>query len=281
MAKKERKKTCEGGEAWLVTFTDMMTLMLTFFILLVSMAVVDEQRRLIVLGSIIGTFGVADKGYDPRSTTNSKRTVEPGPLNEMDDLEALKERLWEDLENDLNFQSNRFVQILSINDQVLFEPGESDLKPEGKTLLDRLLPLLLQVDYPLLLGGHTSTMRDEQGEDYRVLLGDKSLDPSWRLSSYRNQAVYRYFLSRGFPSGQLRLEAFGRYRPRFPDNTADGRRRNRRVDIVLDKRNGRLLSDVENVNRAKNKTPTDYDYKDFHFNLQEPERGPQKPLRIE
>jgi len=61
--RKEKASGSDGGTpAWLVTFSDMMTLMLTFFVLLVSMAaIMDERRKIVVLGSLVGTFGLAEK----------------------------------------------------------------------------------------------------------------------------------------------------------------------------------------------------------------------------
>jgi chemotaxis protein MotB len=170
MARKKKESPPEGGTpAWLVTFTDMMTLMLTFFVLLVSMSTIDERRKLITLGSIIGTFGTG-KSYDNLSIKDRRRTVEPGPmdLDKVDDLSPLKDKAWEDAYEDLDFASNKFVQIFSINEDVLFEPGSTLLKPEGKEMLESTLPVLLQIEYPLLLAGHTSTLREEEGERYKV-----------------------------------------------------------------------------------------------------------------
>ncbi|MDY7000713.1 MAG: flagellar motor protein MotB, partial [Thermodesulfobacteriota bacterium] len=121
MAKKGKKAPeAKGQPAWLITFTDLMTLLLTFFVLLVSMAVIDERRKLIVLGSIFGTFGMG-QSYDLLSTKDTKRKVEPGPMEmeSADDLEPLKDLIWEDMEQDLNFASNRFVQVFSVNNDVL------------------------------------------------------------------------------------------------------------------------------------------------------------------
>ena len=271
MAKKEKKAPEEAGQpAWLVTFTDLMTLMLTFFVLLVSMAVIDERRKLIVLGSIFGTFGIG-KSYDLLSTKDTQRKVEPGPMEmeSADDLEPLKDLIWEDMEQDLNFASNRFVQVFSINNDVLFEPGEVELKPEGRRLLERVMPVLLQIGHPLLLAGHTSGLRDEMGTAYRVEALEEVLDASWKLSFFRVMSVYRFLLDSGMDPEMLRVEAYGRFRPRHPDLTARDRRRNRRVDIILDKRNVQWMEKLG----PKRAVPQDreFKYKDFIFELGGPE----------
>ena len=79
MARKKKFDPGTGDPAWLVTFTDMMTLMLTFFVLLVSMSVMDERRKLVVIGSIIGTFGLGEQGYDPAPSRTSGAPWSPAP----------------------------------------------------------------------------------------------------------------------------------------------------------------------------------------------------------
>jgi chemotaxis protein MotB len=143
MARKEKQEKPQGQPGWLITFSDMMTLMLTFFVLLVSMAVLDERRKLVVLGSIIGTFGVGRQGHDVLSQRDRRTSVEPGPM-EMDsinDLEPLREMVWEDIGDDLDFASSKFVQVFSIPADVLFEPGGATLRPRGRQILEAALPV--------------------------------------------------------------------------------------------------------------------------------------------
>lgn len=142
MGKEKKPKEPEGQPLWLITFSDLMTLMLTFFVLLVSMSVVDERRKLVVLGSIIGTFGFGSRGYDVLSKGDSKRTVAVGPMEVQEDLEPIKPLLWEFAEEDLRFESNRFVQILSIGADVLFTPDSTNVSIEGAKILDTVLPVL-------------------------------------------------------------------------------------------------------------------------------------------
>lgn len=235
MAKKEKKVICEEMPPWMITFSDVMTLMLTFFVLLVSMSTVDSRRKLIALGSIIGTFGFQDASYEVFSKKNTRRTVEPGPID-TGDLEPLKALKWENVDSDINFRSNRFVQVLSINSEMLFEPDSSVLSVTGQQVLDEFVPVLAQVQYPLLLAGHTSELRDELGINYEP--GDAEFIPdlSWKISLNRSLAVYQFLLSRGMKPEMLRIEAYGKFKPFYPEDTAANRAKNRRVDIVLDKR---------------------------------------------
>jgi chemotaxis protein MotB len=243
-----RKKSGGGGDgepAWLVTFSDLMTLLLTFFVLLLSMAVIDERAKLVVLGSVSRTFGTQQKIFNPLTEDAANRPVEPGPMEApQDDLTPLRDMLFEDVNKDLDFQENKYVQIFSINDQVLFKPGGTELSASGIDLLDRILPYLQRINYPLLVAGHTAVRRDEEADAYR-LSGGNAPDSTWPLSFHRSLSVYRHLSSRGIAPSRLSLEAFGQYHPRYSNNNPEGRRKNRRVDLVLDKRNLEWIRKVE------------------------------------
>ncbi len=277
MGRKKKSGGGSGGEetpAWLITFSDMMTLMLTFFVLLVSMSVVDERRRLVVLGSIIGTFGPG-KSFDVMSSEDTRRTLEPGHMDaaSTEDLEQLREKVWEDVSEDLDFAANRFVQVFSINEDIMFGPGRHELTPKGRELLEEILPVLVQIEHPLLLAGHTSLLRDELETSYRVEEQEVP-DPSWKLSLARVMSIYRFLAELGMDPDKLRVEAFGRHHPRFTSQTAEGRKRNRRVDIVLDKRNERWLSSITPA--EKEQQDTGYSFREFRFELKE-----ERPAELE
>ena len=270
MARRKRKEEDGGNPPWLITFSDLMTLLLTFFVMLVSMSTVDEMRRLEVLTTVTGAFGFGTAFSNPIARTQSNQNVEPGPMDideTSGDMEALKDMLWEDLGRDVNFLSNKYVQILSISTDVLFERGSSVLTMEGMRLLDAMLPVLLRLKYPLLIGGHTSNERDEEGEEFLPADQEKALSSSWMLSFMRCASVYNYLKSKNMPASMLSLEAFGRYRPRYPDKTARERRANRRVDLVLDKRTSPTDANLLNRLKGDEQKNDTYQYKEFIFKL--------------
>lgn len=273
MARRKKSGGDGGDPAWLVTFSDLMTLLLTFFVLLLSMAVIDERAKLEVLGSVSKAFGFKDAMFNPLADTNVNRPVEPGPMDApTDDLTPLREMLIEDVNKDLAFQENKYVQIFSINDEVLFLPASVTLSPGGIALLDRILPYLQRMSYPLLVAGHTSARRDEEGSAYDLSYGKHGMDGTWPLSFKRALAVYRHLDARGIDPGRLSLEAFGQFHPRFSNNTPDGRRKNRRVDLVLDKRNREWIEKVEAL-REKEAPQAEMYYKGFKFDLTLPGSG--------
>lgn len=271
MARKKKKKICEEMAPWMITFSDVMTLMLTFFVLLVSMSKMDERRKLVVLGSLIGAFGMGES-YDVMSTKDTNRTVEPGVIEDEADLQMLKPMLWEDAENDLNFQSNRFVQIFSVNAELLYDPGSTIITQRGRVFLDKIVPTLAKAQYPLLIAGHTSSVRNELGSEFKYGDGDRVPDLSWKLSLNRALGVYRYLLEQGVAPEKLSVEAFGRFKPHYNESDPKLRNWNRRVDIVLDKRNAiqntaALDEAAEEIVEPQSET---YDVDGFEFDLERP-----------
>ncbi|MDL2207629.1 OmpA family protein [Desulfovibrio sp. OttesenSCG-928-M16] len=268
-----RKKSGGGGggdPAWLITFSDLMTLLLTFFVLLLSMAVIDERAKLVVLGSVSRAFGSHEKIFNPLTDQSANRPVEPGPMDApSEDLTPLRDMLIEDTNHDLNFQQNKFVQIFSINDEVLFLPGSTSLSPGGIALLDRILPYLQRIDYPLLVAGHTASRRDEEAAAYRLPGEIEGVDSTWSLSFNRALSVYQHLGMRGIDPGRLSLEAFGQYHPRYSNNNPEGRRKNRRVDLVLDRRNLEWIRKVEALQEKEVPKAETY-FKGFKFDLTMP-----------
>ncbi len=268
MAKKKKKQKCEEMAPWLITFTDVMTLMLTFFVLLVSMAKVDERRKLIALGSIIGTFGWHDQSYEVFSKKDTRRTVEPGPID-TGDIMPLQPLLWDYADDDLNFQSSRFVQVLSVNADVLFESGSTTLSPEGVRFMQTVLPTIRNVQYPLLLAGHTSEMRDELGQLYKPGDEDRVPDLSWKISLARSLAAYRWLIDNGMDPEKLKMEGYGKFAPHYTMDTPEGRRMNRRVDFVLDKRSSIERDRIEELPERTPEDPGVIDIDGFIFDVRD------------
>lgn len=277
MAKREKKDSGGGGEevpAWMITFSDLMTLLLTFFVLLLSMAsMTDVSKRKVALGSVSGYFGTGAPRLDDLTTVRDK-LVEPGPLNQVEDLESIKKRVIEEPDADLKFEYNHYLQRVTLDSAVLFRGASAELTEGGRTLLASLVPALQQSTYPLGLTGHTARGMDEFGPDY---MDDENtrVDFSWRLSLDRVVAVYRFFMEAGVNADKLRLEAYGRYRPKTGSGTRKAREANRRVEIILDKRiqswEPALLQAVSEMHGPQGDVQNDtINIKDFLFRFDMP-----------
>lgn len=288
-AKKRSSEESKPSQGWMLTFSDMITLMLTFFVLLVSMSHMDERRKRDVLVSTQSMTGLGVTTFNPLGKQKPNVMVQPGPMTgSPDELESLREFLWENRDEDINIQSNRYVNIISISSDVLFEPGNANLSPKGQFMLDRIVPEIKNLAFPVLVAGHTSIEREEEQDSYRVMLDGKGFSSSWRLSLLRALAVYQFLRARGVKNLQIMNEAFGEYHPRMSNQTPEGRKANRRVDIILDKRNADNIEKLKKQEDSAPKKQDSYEINNFRFKLDtpplpttpaEPAPAPQAPVQ--
>lgn len=271
MRRRKQSSSAPGIPVWMITFSDLVTLLMTFFIVLVSMAsLIDVYKRKVALGSVSGTFGTGAPSLDDLTTEDTRTTVEPGPVNLFEDLASLEAQLWEERDQDLRFESNGFLQRVSISADALFGAGSAELTHRGRAVLDRLLPVMNNSSYPLSLSGHTADGLGEFGPEYERRF-QEGMDFSWELSLARVGAVYRYFVDGGIDPEKLRVEAFGRFRPAGDNQTPTGRRSNRRVDITLDRRIGSWSAELESKRiREEAKATSSFKVWDFFFQFDAP-----------
>ncbi|MDR1686950.1 MAG: OmpA family protein [Desulfovibrio sp.] len=203
-----------------------------------------------------------------------------------------------DTDNELDFQENSSVKIFSVSADALFLPDDKVreagavsappaaassgpprtkpgyvLSPRGRELLDAVFPHLLRAGYPVLVAGHSTSRRDEEGEAYIADPDNRSADLTWLLSFRRALAVYRRLAELGMPRERLGMAAYGSARPRFSENSPEGRRKNRRVDLVLDGRDKEHLSKLETL-REKDGIKREMYYRGFRFDLGMPGAAP-------
>ncbi|MDR0827873.1 MAG: OmpA family protein [Desulfovibrio sp.] len=298
MRTRRRAPAATGQSLWLLTYSDLVTLIFTFFVLFIAASSIDEKAKIAAVNSLSTSFASGKNSAQehrpltpspprPGGETQANNSIARNPEspfqnnavagNIENDLSPARSLIFEENGVDLDFQENKHLQVLSVGADALFRPGSSALSTDGITLLDKVLPYLRDLEYPLLVAGHASPRRDEEGKNYTVDIENRDMDSTWSLSFQRALAVYRRLTERGIDPGRLSLEAFGSFHPRFSDNTPEGRRKNRRVDLVLDKRN---LEWIKKIDALKNRegTRTEMYYNGFKFDLSLPKPSPQ-PVR--
>jgi chemotaxis protein MotB len=275
-----------------VVYADVVTLLFTFFVLLISLSVIDARSRSAALGSVSATFGKADADA-------GRAALPPEAVAEnASDAASLYALVAGDTDDELDFQENSSVQIFSVSAEALFLPdytvreaGARDaapeefpsgrprtrpgyvLSPSGRELLDTVFPHLLRAGCPVLVAGHSASRRDEEGEAYIADPDNRSADLTWLLSFRRALTVYRRLAELGMPRERLGMAAYGSSRPRFSENSPEGRRKNRRVDLVLDGRDGEHLRRLETL-REKDGIKREMYYRGFRFDLEAPGAAP-------
>ncbi|MDL2307361.1 OmpA family protein [Desulfovibrio sp. OttesenSCG-928-C06] len=273
--RKRKKNQQDFSAPWLITFTDLMTLVLTFFVTLVAMSVFDERSKLMILDSVNSVFGRVENRLNPHPTDRMDPNHVPGFQRGHDDsLTNIRKLIMSD-NPDIRLSQNNLFTVLSINGDVIFAPGSVSISPEGRAILDRLVPYLLRMKHPMRIAGHSSPGLEEGGLSYggTALHSGNEVDSTWGISMDRTLAVYLHLASRGVATQLMRMESYGEYQPAFSNDSADGRRKNRRVDLILDKRNNLfgVARETSRFNEEHNKT---YQFRDFDFNLEYDQPSP-------
>ena len=267
---------------WLFSYGDLVTLMLCFMVLMVSLSTLDNRALKSVLGSrrspVPGEYSLPDSPASLERARQFSHGVQAGNEHTAREFNSLQNDLSRQHEGDVSIEENAFFQTISIHSEALFEPGSSELSAGGRQMVDRALPYIQVAGFPVVVEGHTGPRRDEEGRNYIAALFDTTRDSTWTLSLERAAAVYEYLAASGVPKERLRLAGFGQYQPRFTTLTREGRRKNRRVDLVLDKRNTAITrSPAIHTPPAGLSAPPDAYYKGFRFDLTLPGEGAMLP----
>ena len=145
MAKKERKETLISTNAWMATYTDLMILLLTFFVLLLSLATIDKKRKRLALNSLVGAFGFKPGGQSILGKTKGLNiTSVSAPLVEEEiQFEQLRNvALRHGLKSHLDMSKQLERTVITLKNKILFEKGSDKLKPGSLAFLSEMATAL-------------------------------------------------------------------------------------------------------------------------------------------
>lgn len=233
-----------------------MILLLAFFITLVAMSVVDEQRRVEALGSLLGAFGILPGGLAPNIDKSQHLAPQTTPVDRIEaDMEHIREVLASRVtQSQIRILKGRTRRIISLQETVLFPPDGVEILPEMKPTLLELADILRGGDYPVAIEGHT----DDQPPQ------TEGMGDNWQVSADRALNILKFFIVDG-GLNPARLSAFGYAdtRPLVANTSPKNRARNRRIDIVLDET---YRTKVMKYQDQQDK-PRLFDFKGFTFRL--------------
>lgn len=233
MARKEKQQ--KGGDEtpmWLVTFSDLTTLLLTFFVLLLSMASMDKSVISKVNIFVQDTGHVTAKGAG-RIPTRISMIIDliEDPTTLMDQKDRLKDLLFPDdimpteiskstLKKNIEILKRPEGVALVMSDDLLFRPGSAQLSEHARILLNQIVEVLNYMVIETNISGYTdNTPLPEPG--------------NMELSNQRALSVLYYFVEKGLDQSMFSVSGYGPYRPIAENITPEGRARNRRVEILL------------------------------------------------
>lgn len=230
MARRRRQEESSGGSPeWLTTYSDLVTLLLCFFILLFSFSSVDAEKFRTIMASFQGGSGVLDGGTSldiPINTIEDYMDVES-------DLKSLIEHLDEYVETlglgeRLEIKPEERGVVIRFMDNVLFDSGSAEIKPESLEILKSVAELLNREEFSsrqIKVEGHT---------DSDPILRSSKFPTNWELSSARATNVLRYLVEvEGIEGNRISSSGYSYYRAILPNDTPENKAKNRRVDIVI------------------------------------------------
>lgn len=241
MARKREQKeeVTIDKNAWMVTFSDLVTLLLTFFVMLISMSSLDQQRVESSFGFFLEKAGVLSGSMAEREWKEPfKKKV--SPLEDLLRSEGVSERLLRALirleeENlaELELEPGSGIKltaeprgrVITLSAALLFKRDSAEIAEEAKPLLDELARALSQMEgESILVEGHTDNF-PPVSRRYRS---------SWELSTARAVNVLRYLVNEGGLSPRrMAAIGYGGERPLVSDDSPTNRALNRRVEVVL------------------------------------------------
>ena len=233
MARKKRKKSSGGGSSWLVTFSDLMTLLLTFFVLLLSMATMDKTKLIEVFTVFINDIGFIAEKRSGKIETHFHIFDEilKDPLDVFEKQHRIKDLLFPDevlpegmsrstLDKNLRILQRNEGVVFMLTDALLFPSGSSTVSPVGQILLQRLGEFLASNPGSVNIAGYTDTTPARSPDNYQ-------------LSALRAYSVLDIFLKMGMPQEKFSLSAYGEHQPLADNATEEGRAKNRREEILI------------------------------------------------
>ncbi|SDS02958.1 OmpA/MotB family protein [Pseudomonas oryzae] len=210
-------------ESWLLTYLDMMTLML---VLLVVMLAFAGKGALDGLRQASSHLRPAHEGVLPASDGLLPETAlqVPSPLPSKAPVDPLKGLPLDQLGDDIDVVVNESTVSFRISSEILFSSGQADLSLAGLAVLKRLVPVLNSSDHRIAVEGHTDSVPVRSGR----------YPSNWELSGSRAGGVVRYLEANGVASERLRAVGYADTRPLGDNATAEGRASNRRVELIME-----------------------------------------------
>lgn len=241
MARKKRGKKHEeeASEAWLLPYSDLMTLLLALFIALFAISQTDQTKLQALAQAFSAAFNMGGPSFFDNAGPNMSMqrqlmsTEDVGNaayIQENQNLQDLKQELdayiqQNSLEDQLSTQLEEEGLMIRIKERALFPSGSAELVAESQRIGPVVAGLLAAVPERVLISGHTDTDP----------ISTSQFPSNWELSSVRAMTFMKYLLSINSDLNPARFSAigYGEYRPIAPNDTAENKQQNRRVEILI------------------------------------------------
>ncbi len=219
-----------GAPAWMVTFADLMSLLLTFFVLLLSFSHTEVVKFRQAMGSIRNAFGLMSENESSQvpigdDTVTEDLTNIGGHGLTPEQLEQQLQAVLEEhgLEGRGEARQTMHGVVLQVEGDLMFDSGKAELSENSFAMLEGLARYIAQVEHHVDVVGHTDN----------VPISTSVFPSNWELSAARAGQAVRYLVEHGVPAGRLRAIGQADTVPIAGNETPGGRAANRRVEFVF------------------------------------------------
>ena len=227
---KHKQHEEEGGEAWLLPYSDLMTLLLAVFIVLFAVSQIDEQKAQQMSQAF--TESMMTESYSAAQTTSQGKTQKESTADsksEQQQMEELKAELdaklkSENLTASVKTGIDKRGLVISLSNAIFFDPGSAEIKNGNEKTLLEIADAVNTMDNFIRIEGHTDN----------VPMKSDMYPSNWDLSAARAANVVQLFINKAHVSPEkLIAVGYGEYRPVADNSTEEGRAKNRRIDIIV------------------------------------------------
>ncbi|MBD7913487.1 MULTISPECIES: flagellar motor protein MotB [Clostridium] len=236
MRKKEKKK--ENSERWLLTYSDLITLLMALFVILYASSNVDKAKYQQISSSLHKAFNMSDsgnigviEGNPTNGDPNAEETQndENKEITEEQKLESIKAQIdaliaQEGLQGSISTKTEERGLVVSFTDTIFFDSGKAEVKVDHKKQILEISKVLNKIGNYIRVEGHTDN----------VAIKNELYKSNWELSSARATNVVQIFINEcKISPDRLQAVGYGEYRPIASNDSEAGKAANRRVDIVI------------------------------------------------
>lgn len=210
---------------WLTTYSDMVTLLLTFFVMIVAMSEIKKDRLMEALSFFTGRTSVFENAQ-PIPVYPGDSQEEEERVNRAEQVEVFVEEIKQmGLEDKVEVNFKDATMHVVITDSVMFSSGSTRLENTAQRVLSLVTGVLTEAKQTVTVIGHT----DNQP------INTFQFPSNWELSASRAASVVRYMLTQDIPLSPDNFQAVGKgeFEPVASNRTASGRSRNRRIELLI------------------------------------------------
>lgn len=224
-----RHRRRPSHDRWLIPYADFVTLLFAFFTALYAVTSVDATRLPSMAQGVREAIGMppretpASAEPAPAAAPESAAAVPARPAP-VDVRAAIERELGDDLAaGRLEMAEDRRGLVLAIPEAFSFDTGRATLSEQASALMARVAGVLRTLPNAVRVEGHTDD----------TPIHTVRFTSNWELSTARATEVVAFFVRSGISADRLSAAGYSEYHPRASNDSADGRARNRRVDIVI------------------------------------------------